>query len=71
MPFRVSAEDFTNMKKIDLHEIGEDAATEFADKHSRLWGDGLPHDYDYVRAPTGMGQAENIFSKSVFHLLKF
>ncbi|KAB1144165.1 hypothetical protein F7R91_22665 [Streptomyces luteolifulvus] len=71
MPFRVSASDFENMKKIDLHEIGEDAATEFADKHSRLWGDGLPHDYDYVRAPTGMGQAENIFSKSVFHLLKF
>ncbi|MFK0155449.1 DUF6531 domain-containing protein [Streptomyces sp. NPDC090493] len=71
MPFRVSADDFDKMKKIDLHEIGEDAATEFADKHSRLWGDGLPHDYDYVRAPTGMGQAENIFSKSVFHLLKF
>ncbi|MFF3380105.1 DUF6531 domain-containing protein [Streptomyces sp. NPDC002680] len=71
MPFRVSASDFSNMKKIDLHEIGEDAATEFAEKHSRLWGDGAPHDYDYVRAPTGMGQAENIFSKSVFHLLKF
>ncbi|MFI6340630.1 RHS repeat-associated core domain-containing protein, partial [Streptomyces sp. NPDC050535] len=71
MPFRVSASDFSNMKKIDLHEIGEDAATEFANKHSRLWGDGAPHDYDYVRAPTGMGQAENIFSKSVFHLLKF
>ncbi|MEU1114778.1 DUF6531 domain-containing protein, partial [Streptomyces sp. NPDC005866] len=71
MPFRVSASDFDNMKRIDLHEIGEDAATEFADKHSRLWGDGLPHEYDYVRAPTGMGQAENIFSKSVFHLLKF
>ncbi|QWB23779.1 MULTISPECIES: DUF6531 domain-containing protein [Streptomyces] len=71
MPFRVSAGDFANMKKIDLHEIGEDAATEFADKHSRLWGEGLPHDYDYVRAPTGMGQSENIFSKSVFHLLKF
>lgn len=71
MPFRISAGDFANLKKIDLHEIGEDAATEFANKHSRLWGDGAPHDYDYVRAPTGMGQAENIFSKSVFHLLKF
>ncbi|MEU9956637.1 DUF6531 domain-containing protein [Streptomyces sp. NPDC050982] len=70
MPFRVSASDFENMKKIDLHEIGEDAATEFANKHSRLWGDGAPHDYDYVRAPTGLGP-ENIFSKSVFHLLKF
>jgi RHS repeat-associated core domain len=71
MPFRISAGDFANLKKIDLHEIGEDAATEFANKHSRLWGDGAPHDYDYVRAPTGMGQSENIFSKSVFHLLKF
>ncbi|MFD7796917.1 DUF6531 domain-containing protein [Streptomyces sp. NPDC059759] len=71
MPFRISAGDFADLKKIDLHEIGEDAATEFANKHSRLWGDGAPHDYDYVRAPTGMGQAENIFSKSVFHLLKF
>ncbi|MFE1796148.1 DUF6531 domain-containing protein [Streptomyces sp. NPDC059517] len=70
MPFRVSASDFENMKKIDLHEIGEDAATEFAEKHSRLWGDGAPHDYDYVRAPTGLGP-ENVFSKSVFHLLKF
>ncbi|MFF8864508.1 DUF6531 domain-containing protein [Streptomyces sp. NPDC015139] len=71
VPFRIGADDFANLKRIDLLAISEDEATAFADKHSLVWGEGTPHGYDYVRAPTGMGQPENYFNKSIFHLLKF
>ncbi|WP_326711402.1 DUF6531 domain-containing protein [Streptomyces sp. NBC_01474] len=70
MTFKISDHDFSSLKKIDLFKLNEQAAENFANAHSRLWGDGLPHDFDYIRAPTGMGP-ENVFNKRIFHLLNF
>ncbi|MFI1397561.1 putative T7SS-secreted protein [Streptomyces sp. NPDC020681] len=68
--FRVSAKDFDAMHKADVIKMTPDEAEAFVDKYSRLYGDGAPHDFDYVRGPTGMGD-EHFFSKDIFHLLKF
>ncbi|MFF1357691.1 DUF6531 domain-containing protein [Streptomyces sp. NPDC058297] len=70
MTFKISDHDFSSLNKIDLFKLNEQAAENFANTHSRLWGDGLPHDFEYIRAPTGMGP-ENIFNKRIFHLLNF
>jgi hypothetical protein len=45
-------------------------AEAFVDRHSRLYGAGKPHNYDYIRGHTGMGH-EHFFHKRVFHRLHF
>ncbi|MFI2184986.1 DUF6531 domain-containing protein [Streptomyces sioyaensis] len=71
--FRISEEDFQGLRRrdqIDMWEKSPDDAEAWAGRHSRIYGDGQPHDYDYVRGPTGLGP-ENYFNKRIFHLLKF
>ncbi|MBT2364919.1 type IV secretion protein Rhs [Streptomyces sp. ISL-10] len=68
--FKVSASDFDGMRKADVIEMSPAEAEAFVDKYSRLYGDGTPHDFDYIRGPTGMGD-EHFFRKEIFHLLKF
>ncbi|WP_450182925.1 DUF6531 domain-containing protein [Streptomyces caniferus] len=71
--FRISEDDFQGLRRRDQIEMWEkspDDAEAWAGRHSRIYGDGHPHDYDYVRGPTGLGP-ENYFSKRIFHLLKF
>jgi RHS repeat-associated protein len=68
--FRVSDGDFTSMNRADVIEMTPSEAEAFVDKYSRLYGDGAPHDFDYVRGPTGMGD-EHYFHKRVFALLNF
>jgi RHS repeat-associated protein len=70
LKFKVSASDFDAMHKADVIKMTPDEAEAFVDKYSRLYGDGAPHDFDYVRGPTGMGD-EHYFNKAIFHLLKF
>lgn len=70
LKFKVSASDFEAMRKADVIKMTPDEAEAFVDKYSRLYGDGAPHDFDYVRGPTGMGD-EHYFNKAIFHLLKF
>lgn len=70
LTFKVSERDFATLRKADMIEMSPREAELFMDRHSRLYGDGIPHNYDYIRGRTGMGE-EHFFSKSVFHLLKF
>ncbi|MFI6771042.1 RHS repeat-associated core domain-containing protein [Streptomyces sp. NPDC050355] len=71
--FRISEDDFQGLRRRDqvgLYETSPDEADAWSDRHSRIYGAGVPHDYDYVRGPTGMGH-EHYFNKRIFHLLKF
>ncbi|WP_262701677.1 MULTISPECIES: DUF6531 domain-containing protein [Streptomyces] len=70
LTFKVSERDFATLRKADMIEMSPREAELFMDRHSRLYGDGMPHGYDYIRGRTGMGE-EHFFSKSAFHLLKF
>lgn len=72
LTFKVSAEDFAKMNKADITKMTSDKMDEFFEKHSRLYSEAgaQPHNFDYVRGPTGMG-VENYFNRGVFHLLKF
>ncbi|MFD9476779.1 putative T7SS-secreted protein [Streptomyces nojiriensis] len=72
LTFKVSAEDFAKMNKVDITKMTPDKMDEFFEKHSRLYSEAgaQPHNFDYVRGPTGMG-VENYFNRGVFHLLKF
>ncbi|MGW9068647.1 putative T7SS-secreted protein [Streptomyces yangpuensis] len=72
LTFKVSADDFNMMNKVDITKMTPDKMDEFFEKHSRLYSEAgaQPHNFDYVRGPTGMG-VENYFSRGVFHLLKF
>ncbi|MGW7172262.1 hypothetical protein [Streptomyces xanthophaeus] len=71
VPFRVSAEDFLGLKKAEIVSMSPEDAERFMDAHSRIYGEGLPHDYDYIRGFTGKYGREHFFDKSIFHLLKF
>ncbi|MFG2988649.1 putative T7SS-secreted protein [Streptomyces sp. NPDC048257] len=72
LTFKVSADDFAGMNRVDITKMTPDKMDEFFEKHSRIYSEGgaQPHNFDYVRGPTGMG-VENYFSRGVFHLLKF
>ncbi|MFF3498919.1 hypothetical protein [Streptomyces sp. NPDC003247] len=68
--FRGSGDDFASMKRADIVSMTPEQAEAFVDTHSRLYGDGLPHDYDYIRGHIGMGD-EHYFTRHVFPNLKF
>ncbi len=67
--FTISESDFEKLNKFHV-PLDDDLANEWLGKHSRLYGDGTPHNYDYVRGNTGMGH-EHYFSKNIYHLLRF
>ncbi|MFE1754592.1 putative T7SS-secreted protein [Streptomyces anandii] len=70
LTFRVSDGDFASMKKADVVSMSPEDAGAFVEAHSRLYGQGLPHGYDYIRGHTGMGD-EHYFARHVFPKLKF
>ncbi|MFE2426105.1 hypothetical protein ACFXJ5_05015 [Streptomyces sp. NPDC059373] len=70
LTFHVSDSDFSSLKKADVVAMSPGEADAFMERHSRLYGAGEPHDYEYVKDRTGMGH-EHYFAKSVFHKLKF
>ncbi|WP_020141227.1 putative T7SS-secreted protein [Streptomyces sp. 351MFTsu5.1] len=70
LKFRVSGTDFEGMRRADIVGMSPGDAEAFVDRHSRLYGAGEPHGYDYIRGHTGMGD-EHFFSRRVFHLLEF
>ncbi|MGP3918661.1 RHS repeat domain-containing protein [Nonomuraea sp. 10N515B] len=59
---------FIKLKKARLSPDNEE---EFVAKYSSLYGEGLPHDYDYISRGTGMGQTEHFFSSRIYGLLKW
>ncbi|MEZ2442976.1 hypothetical protein AB6805_14730 [Chitinophaga sp. RCC_12] len=64
--------DGFKLGKLSQHTVirGTDEATSFFDKYSRLYGEGLPHGFDYIKAPTANYGSEHFFSKGVFQLFK-
>ncbi|GGZ56033.1 putative T7SS-secreted protein [Streptomyces bluensis] len=68
--FKITGSDFDGLRKADIVSMSPGDAEAFVDRHSRLYGAGEPHGYDYIRGHTGMGN-EHYFSRQVFHLLKF
>ncbi|MGW7333612.1 hypothetical protein ACWGIU_34425 [Streptomyces sp. NPDC054840] len=54
LTFKVSAEDFAKMNKVDITKMTPDKMDEFFEKHSRLYSEAgaQPHSFDYVRGPT-------------------
>ncbi|MCX4692681.1 putative T7SS-secreted protein [Streptomyces sp. NBC_01408] len=69
--FRVSADDFLSFNKADMTSMTPDEAEKFMDAHSRIYGDGLPHDYDYIKGMPQKYGSENFFDRRIFHMLKF
>ncbi|WP_412795279.1 DUF6531 domain-containing protein [Streptomyces sp. MS19] len=69
--FRVSEADFTAMNRADITAMTPDDAEAFMDRHSRLYGDGVPHGRDYIRGFTSNFGNEHFFSTAVFCRLKF
>jgi RHS repeat-associated protein len=69
--FSISTRNFDSLKKLDMTKMSDDAANDWLSKHSTLYGDGVPHNLDYITRGTGMGQSEHYFSKDVYHLLSF
>ncbi|MGY3682658.1 RHS repeat-associated protein [Streptomyces sp. TE33382] len=68
--FRISDSDFSSLRKADVVEMSPAEAEAFMDRYSRLYGDGKPHDFDYIRGHTGMGD-EHYFHRRIFDLLNF
>jgi hypothetical protein len=68
--FRISGSDFDGLARADIVNMSPSDAEAFVDRHSRLYGAGEPHNYDYIRGHTGMGD-EHFFHRRVFHLLEF
>ncbi len=64
--------DGAKLGKLSQHTVigGTEEATLFFDKYSRIYGEGLPHGFDYIKAPTSNFGSEHFFSKGVFHLFK-
>ncbi|MDT0268762.1 DUF6531 domain-containing protein [Streptomyces sp. DSM 44915] len=71
MHFRVSEADFASMNRMDITALSSDDAEAFMDRHSRLYGDGAPHNFDYIRGFTSNFGNEHFFTPSVFCRLKF
>ncbi|MFF4499346.1 putative T7SS-secreted protein [Streptomyces sp. NPDC001401] len=69
LKFKITGSDFDGLRKGDIVSMSPGDAEAFVDRHSRLYGAGEPHDYDYIRGHTGMGN-EHFFSRRVFHLLE-
>ena len=68
--FRISNFDFDRINKMDLTIFSDELANEFLAKYSSLFGEGLPHGYDFIRRAAGMTD-EYFFSKTIFDLLQF
>ncbi|RKN39278.1 DUF6531 domain-containing protein [Streptomyces hoynatensis] len=69
--FRVSEADFAAMNRADITAMPEADAEAFVDRHSRLYGEGVPHNRDYIRGFTNNFGNEHFFSSAVFCRLKF
>ncbi|WP_328438784.1 DUF6531 domain-containing protein [Streptomyces sp. NBC_00444] len=70
LKLKITGGDFDGLRKADIVNMSPGDAETFVDRHSRLYGAGEPHNYDYIRGYTGMGD-EHFFSRRVFHLLEF
>ncbi|MFI1885369.1 putative T7SS-secreted protein [Streptomyces jumonjinensis] len=68
--FKISDADFSSLNRADIVEMSPVEAEAFMDRYSRLYGDGEPHNFDYIRGHTGMGD-EHFFHKRIFDLLNF
>ena len=68
--FKISDSDFSSLRKADVANMSPAEAEAFMDRYSRLYGDGQPHDFDYIRGHTGMGD-EHYFHRRIFDLLNF
>jgi hypothetical protein len=70
MPFRISNKNLNNLNKLDLRPpMSDDAANTWLGKHSSLYGEGIPHAYDYIIRGTNIGD-EHYFSTNAFHLFR-
>ena len=69
MSFRVSR--YHRLKTFDMTKAGTNFADDFMNTHSKLFGEGLKHDFQHVIRPTGNGGTEFFFSKDVFSRIKF
>lgn len=69
MEFSISKRAFNKLNKFEV-PINDDLANAWLGKHSSLFGEGVPHNYDYIIRQTGMGP-EHYFNSNIFSKLKF
>lgn len=76
VPFRVGNRALRSANQLHIGSMETGAATAWVNRHSRLFGDGLPHTYDYVTRPIGNEDipaliAEHYFRAGFFPNLRF
>lgn len=71
MEFKVHRFDLLKFNSINLNKLSTEAASSFIDKYSRIYGQGLQHNYDYIIGRTDNFSSEHYFNSNIFNLLKF
>jgi hypothetical protein len=70
MRFSIGASALAQMKQAHFREMSDDAATEFMERYSLLWGGNAQHNYEYISRP-GRSATEHYFAASIFNQLRF
>ncbi|MFG2050519.1 DUF6531 domain-containing protein [Micromonospora sp. NPDC048935] len=71
VPFRVAEENLSNMSQVHWKDLTPQAAEDFMDAHSRLFGAGMEHGLDHISWTAGNIGMEHFFSARVFDKLDF
>jgi RHS repeat-associated protein len=69
LKFSMKSSQFTKLRSFQI-PLDDAAANAWLGKHSRLYGTGTPHNYQYIQGNTNIG-TEHYFSSEIFPLLKF
>lgn len=68
LSFQISNSNLKKLRRLDLRPpISDQIVNEWLELHSSLYGEGRPHNYQYVIRMTNSG-AEHYFDKDVFSL---
>ncbi len=67
--FSIKRSDLVGFNKFTV-PLDDALANHFLSKYSSLYGQGLPHGFDYIIRNTGMG-LEHYFAESVMHYIKW
>ena len=70
MTIRISKLNYGKLNKFDITKLSDNAANAWLNKHSSLFGKGLPHGYNHIIRKTGLNANEYYFSKDIFPSLK-
>jgi hypothetical protein len=70
MRFAVDNNALAGLRQAHVGSMTDEAATQFMEQNSLLWGGDASHGLEYISRPTARG-VEHYFSSDIFHLLGF